>query len=213
MTHKGKKLPAALNPDAIHKMPVKALTRMLTKMKVAFQVGWLDACTFAMLPTGYFSHAGLVCFVLDVCLDAWMHECMGVCAPVVFGCVAHAGCSQKPVERETLVKLALQAVEARSCSGPKGIIPVVAHSKRSTKYDLLANIVHDSPPVKARATTKKNNPLSEGTYRVHVNNPVRPPRPVVLIVLVRVTCRVRGARLPINGMKCRTCTFKKQCRS
>lgn len=38
------------------------------------------------------------------------------------------------------------------------------------KYDLLANICHDSPINKGKETTVNRNPLAEGTYRIHVKN-------------------------------------------
>ncbi|OQR94722.1 U4/U6.U5 tri-snRNP-associated protein [Achlya hypogyna] len=41
----------------------------------------------------------------------------------------------------------------------------------STKYNLVANICHDSPPTIGQATTAINmDPLADGTYRVHVQN-------------------------------------------
>lgn len=83
------------------------------------------------------------------------------------------------MERATLVRLAMEAVAKRSArghggSGAKGHVPAMAlHQTLSTKYDLLANLVHDSPPVKGKQTAQKQNPLSAGTYRAHVRNPVR----------------------------------------
>ncbi|TYZ64884.1 hypothetical protein PybrP1_001107 [[Pythium] brassicae (nom. inval.)] len=40
----------------------------------------------------------------------------------------------------------------------------------STKYNLIANIVHDSPVTTGKETVLKSNPLTEGSYRVHVQN-------------------------------------------
>ncbi|CCI39403.1 unnamed protein product [Albugo candida] len=40
----------------------------------------------------------------------------------------------------------------------------------STKYNLVANICHDSPLNKGKTTNLNTNPLTEGSYRVHVQN-------------------------------------------
>merc|ERR1712048_587055 len=42
----------------------------------------------------------------------------------------------------------------------------------SNKYDLIANITHDSPPEVGREGKKqvRRNPLEEGTYRCHVQH-------------------------------------------
>ncbi|KAF1335528.1 U4/u6.u5 tri-snrnp-associated protein, partial [Globisporangium splendens] len=40
----------------------------------------------------------------------------------------------------------------------------------STKYNLIANIVHDSPVTTGKEASLKTNPLTEGSYRVHVQN-------------------------------------------
>nr|CCA15538.1 U4/U6.U5 trisnRNPassociated protein putative [Albugo laibachii Nc14] len=40
----------------------------------------------------------------------------------------------------------------------------------STKYNLVANICHDSPLTKGKTTNLNTNPLTEGSYRVHVQN-------------------------------------------
>ncbi|DBA02478.1 TPA: hypothetical protein N0F65_010950 [Lagenidium giganteum] len=40
----------------------------------------------------------------------------------------------------------------------------------STKYNLIANICHDSPVVASNQTAVTSNPLTEGSYRVHVQN-------------------------------------------
>ncbi|EQC25847.1 hypothetical protein SDRG_16296 [Saprolegnia diclina VS20] len=41
----------------------------------------------------------------------------------------------------------------------------------STKYNLVANVCHDSPPTIGQATTAVNmDPLADGSYRVHVQN-------------------------------------------
>lgn len=40
------------------------------------------------------------------------------------------------------------------------------------RYNLVANIVHDSPVTTGKETVLKSNPLTEGSYRVHVQNRV-----------------------------------------
>ncbi|KAF4325071.1 hypothetical protein G195_001657 [Phytophthora kernoviae 00238/432] len=40
----------------------------------------------------------------------------------------------------------------------------------STKYNLIANICHDSPVTTGQEAALQTNPLTEGTYRVHVQN-------------------------------------------
>ena len=62
--------------------------------------------------------------------------------------VAHGGC----VEKEELVELVKAEVLA----------------KVVTKYDLLANICHDSPPGQKKES--QMSPLEAGSYRVHVQN-------------------------------------------
>ena len=131
---------------------------------------------------------------------------------------------QTPVEREELVKLAKQAVARRSASGKgkgaasKGHVPAMARGTNiSTKYDLLANIVHDSPPVKSKDSAQAHNPLSEGTYRVHVCNPVRTAachrggQGSVCALTTTAWCVM--ARPTTSGMRCRTCMCKRLCHS
>ena len=73
--------------------------------------------------------------------------------------------------------VAKRSAQGHGGSGVKGHVPAMARDQNlSTKYDLLANLVHDSPPVKGKQTAQKQNPLSAGTYRVHVRNPVRSRR-------------------------------------
>jgi U4/U6.U5 tri-snRNP-associated protein 2 len=38
------------------------------------------------------------------------------------------------------------------------------------RYDLVANICHDSSGSRNNKATSKTNPLTEGSYRVHVQN-------------------------------------------
>ena len=131
---------------------------------------------------------------------------------------------QTPVEREELVKLAKQAVARRSASGKgkgaasKGHVPAMARGTNiSTKYDLLANIVHDSPPVKSKDSAQAHNPLSEGTYRVHVCNPVRTAachrggQGSVCALTTTAWCVM--ARPTTSGMRCRTCMCRRLCHS
>ncbi|KAE9360678.1 U4/U6.U5 tri-snRNP-associated protein 2 [Phytophthora fragariae] len=40
----------------------------------------------------------------------------------------------------------------------------------STKYNLIANICHDSPVTTGQEAARQTNPLTEGSYRVHVQN-------------------------------------------
>ncbi|TMW60496.1 hypothetical protein Poli38472_000538 [Pythium oligandrum] len=40
----------------------------------------------------------------------------------------------------------------------------------STKYNLIANVCHDSPVTTGKETALKTNPLTEGSYRVHLQN-------------------------------------------
>lgn len=40
------------------------------------------------------------------------------------------------------------------------------------RYNLISNIVHDSPVTTGKEAALKTNPLTEGSYRVHVQNRV-----------------------------------------
>jgi U4/U6.U5 tri-snRNP-associated protein 2 len=49
---------------------------------------------------------------------------------------------------------------------------ILQMTQQATKYNLIANICHDSPITKGKETARQTNPLTEGSYRVHVQNRV-----------------------------------------
>ncbi|OQS07875.1 U4/U6.U5 tri-snRNP-associated protein [Thraustotheca clavata] len=87
----------------------------------------------------------------------------------------HVGLSTKNVDEMSITELKtlLKSLNGKS----KGIVErddlvkAVKALMPSTKYNLVANICHDSPPTIGQATTAVNmDPLADGSYRVHVQN-------------------------------------------
>uniref|UniRef100_K3W6S9 USP domain-containing protein n=1 Tax=Globisporangium ultimum (strain ATCC 200006 / CBS 805.95 / DAOM BR144) TaxID=431595 RepID=K3W6S9_GLOUD len=67
--------------------------------------------------------------------------------------------------------LTKHSVSSKDCVEKADLVEKVLRvTVPSTKYNLIANIVHDSPVTTGKEASLKTNPLTEGSYRVHVQN-------------------------------------------